>query len=376
MEVRAGKVTFANNLRGLAALVVVVSHYFGVFWLLRPVVATFIQAEPVPETVPTPAIVTLIELVPLNLGAFGVALFFIISGFVVPFSLARRNAPVFLLARIVRLLPPYVVSFTLSLGFLALSCWFYGGAFPFSVAEILVHYLLGLRDIIGSRNIDGVIWTLEIEIKFYLLCALIAPWLRQADPRAFLAPALVVLACAGIHLAQRAGAPAGSLSYAATFSGQFLVFMFIGVAAHFVFRGRWTRRQGVVVALACFLAFAGLWAMGIHSVNVVQVGSYGVAVALFAAAYAWPWLLPDNRVFRFMADISYPLYAVHAVAGYVLLRLLLQVGVAPLPALLLTTAAALGVSWLLHRVVEQPSQRWAQRIGMGRAGHGPSAPAS
>jgi peptidoglycan/LPS O-acetylase OafA/YrhL len=87
------RIAFANTLRGIAALTVVINHYFGVFWLSRDVIERMINAPLLPlEAVATPEVVLWISTMPyFNWGAFGVALFFLISGFVIPFSLRKLS---------------------------------------------------------------------------------------------------------------------------------------------------------------------------------------------------------------------------------------------------------------------------------------------
>lgn len=72
------RVEFANGLRGIAALCVVVSHYLGVYWFNREAVADLIKAPVLSaELVPTPTYLEPLQIHPLfNWGAFGVALFF------------------------------------------------------------------------------------------------------------------------------------------------------------------------------------------------------------------------------------------------------------------------------------------------------------
>ncbi|WP_038953551.1 acyltransferase family protein, partial [Bradyrhizobium japonicum] len=110
----------------------------------------------------------------LNWGAFGVALFFIISGFVMPFSFRSYGRADFLVARFFRIYPTYWVGLTVSLTVLMFCIHLAGDAtFPHTVAQLLIGYALGSRDILWEKSIDGIVWTLEIELKFYLVCALI-----------------------------------------------------------------------------------------------------------------------------------------------------------------------------------------------------------
>ena len=52
-----------------------------------------------------------------NYGAFGVALFFLVSGFVSSFTLEKSHPPTFFVARFFRIFPTYVIC--LALGLLA-----------------------------------------------------------------------------------------------------------------------------------------------------------------------------------------------------------------------------------------------------------------
>ena len=110
----SSRVAYAQTLRGYAAICVLIAHYCGVFWGNPKAVGNLINA---PEAAVTmPAYLTWLHVVPqFNWGAFGVALFFLISGFVIPFSLSRQRAGAFLVGRFFRIVPLYVVGFTISL---------------------------------------------------------------------------------------------------------------------------------------------------------------------------------------------------------------------------------------------------------------------
>lgn len=94
------KITFANQLRGIAALSVVVTHYFAVFFGMQDVLAaqTF---SPNMHFVP-PAWTDYLYFRHFNFGPFGVAVFFLISGFVIPFSIEKLSPRRFLVARAFR----------------------------------------------------------------------------------------------------------------------------------------------------------------------------------------------------------------------------------------------------------------------------------
>lgn len=116
----------------------------------------------------------------LDQGTFGVNIFFVISGFILalPFAGWRLGGaqPVSLrryyLRRVTRLEPPYMFSlFALA----AVAVTMDG----FSVSWALPHLAAGLgyahNAVYGTRNpINGVAWTLEIEIQFYLVMPALA----------------------------------------------------------------------------------------------------------------------------------------------------------------------------------------------------------
>ena len=141
-------------MRGLAALMVVVYHYST--W--------HTQSLGYSSTVP---------LFSFWKGALGVELFFMISGFVIFMTLGNKSDITdFAISRFARLFPAYWVAvvFTSILLFLA----------PIPGREItlvqLAVNLSMLQKWLGVPSIDGVYWTLAVELSFYFLiglCALI-----------------------------------------------------------------------------------------------------------------------------------------------------------------------------------------------------------
>jgi peptidoglycan/LPS O-acetylase OafA/YrhL len=101
-------------------------------------------------------------------GFYGVHLFFIISGFVISLSIQDNSFVNFLISRITRLYPAYW--FCVTLTFIAIMIW---GApiFEASLNQYLVNLTM-MQKFFNISDIDGVYWTLAIELKFYFIIGL------------------------------------------------------------------------------------------------------------------------------------------------------------------------------------------------------------
>ena len=363
------RVEFANTLRGIAAISVLVSHYFGKFWLARNTVAFFINAPELPITThATPAYLMWLHKIPIfDWGAYGVALFFIISGFVIPFSLQKGNKLEFCIGRIFRIMPVYFIGFSVTLLALFLSTAYFNVPWPYTEKELLIHYIPGLRDILWSRNIDAIIWTLEIEIKFYVVCALMINNFRLYSKRVFFIPAfLFIFACYCIHnLSSWETMQISTWKLAMTYimASQYIIFMFIGVIFHYLFCQKIALNKGYLGVASFFFLFCLDWWVGPYSASFYLVWSYGFALLTFMFAYSCPHTFKANRVFNFFADISYPLYVIHGLAGYVVLRILLDKGCKAWLALIVVCSGAMFLSWVIHKYVEYPTTVFGKKLG-------------
>ncbi len=113
-------------------------------------------------------------------GWSGVEVFFVISGFVIPFAMYRKNYtlsnfPIFLKKRIIRIEPPYLLSIglVLLLNFIStLSPYYRGLPFTIDWANLLGH-LAYLNVFTGRPFLNPVYWTLAIEFQYYILIALV-----------------------------------------------------------------------------------------------------------------------------------------------------------------------------------------------------------
>lgn len=352
------KIGFANGLRGIAALSVIAGHYLGTFWKLTAAVTglTGIVRSPVAP----PVFVELVISSPVNLGAFGVALFFLISGFVIPLSFQSYGRLDFLIARFFRIYPTYWIGLSASLVVLMIGGSLLGMPFPHSAVEVLYGYLIGARDIAFVKSVDGVVWTIEIELKFYLICALIAPWLREGSLKVFWIPCVLLLIACTLGVVLIPSATATTL-YFALLSAPYLLFMFIGVAFNFLYRGKLQTPAASLAVIGMMLMFGVAQHFNFLAYDSFLL-SFAAAVAVFAAAMRFPNIIGSIPLIGFWADISYPLYVVHGLTGYVLMEVLLARGFGSWPAILIAFAVVTILAGALHVTVETPSREMGRRM--------------
>ena len=357
------RIWFAQLLRGVAALIVMYRHLAVGFWIANAPVAAFAGVSPLAEVpdLPHHALTRWLDPIGITGGPLGVGIFFLISGFVIPFSLDRLGPWRFLIQRAFRLYPTYAVGLGLTCGLVAWYSATHG--LPFKVAWSTYFENASLaRDWFKGDGIDGIVWTLEVELKFYLLCAAICTVASLRSSAAILAPMFALtLFCCTADFVQPANRAVSVLAMAAPF----LPFMFLGTCFYNLQHRHWS--PGKVLAVGAVLA-------GCSIINFGQVqllvglapryffASYSLALVIFALAYAFQHRIPYSRCLNWLAEISYPLYVVHGVSGYVLLTVLMEAGCPAYPAIAATVATALGAAYLLHIGIEKPSLVMAKRV--------------
>jgi peptidoglycan/LPS O-acetylase OafA/YrhL len=152
-SVRRGRLEFLDVLRGLAALVVVVQH------CLEIVSQSFLRWSEQD----------------FRLGEFGVVLFFIVSGFIIPASMERYcSLKKFWLGRIFRLFPLYylVVAVALAAHYFIHRYKLTSGFEAHPKRSALANLTM-VQDFLHYDGVIGASWTLSYEVVFYLLISLL-----------------------------------------------------------------------------------------------------------------------------------------------------------------------------------------------------------
>jgi peptidoglycan/LPS O-acetylase OafA/YrhL len=159
---RDGRVATIDGLRGIAILLVVWFHVWQITWQSAVIPGINLSLQPLAET-----------------GFLGVALFFFISGFVLmlPYAQARLSGTAphtwghFYWRRFIKIVPSYVLCIAAMIAF---GYQTYPNVFA-AAKDVAIH-LLFVHNWFAVTNgsINAALWSLGVEVQFYVLFPLIA----------------------------------------------------------------------------------------------------------------------------------------------------------------------------------------------------------
>lgn len=360
---KRGRVEWANTLRGVAAVSVVLFHLCVVFWTVQEIGAELARRPALyVGNAEAPGFARLADALPMDLGAFGVGLFFVISGYVIAFSLDRYSRRGFLIARCFRILPTYAAGFLVTCAVIGIVG---DPKDELGFVPVLTGLVPGLPYVLGIRApSDGVVWTLTIEILFYCVCLL--GYRRLARQRSGVLAVAAVCALAQILIAAPAtvegSSPAG-LRYLVLLAAPFMPVMLVGLTLSGVQRGcfRWRDAGWMVPALT----LVHIWLLSTSDAvdtTVEYRATFAGTILLVVVVALWGGRRRPSAPLGWLADLSYPLYVVHPVLGYALLSWLTLTGLPPALSLALTFAVVASAAWTLHVAVERPTHQLGRRL--------------
>jgi len=343
--------TLPDGLRAVAALMVILPHSVGLFAYWS-----------------SPSIPTRVMIRLALFGQVGVQVFFVLSGFVIAYTLRGRHLTArafinFILRRSIRLDPPYWVAIALYCAYLIFRRSVVHTNITLPSPEQLVSHLFYLQDILGYGDLNVVFWTLCIEIQFYLVFCLLLGVSQQfnalnnemrwgCDKLLFVI--LYVLSLAW---------PAHFLSAHEPATGLFFPHWYAFLLGAIVWWGiegsirRWVGHGAVLLLFAIGAAQHQREGLVVScTASVILIAAY--RHSLYRWLNVW-WI-------QFLGKISYSIYLVHAPIAGVILGL--QVRIAPRSQfvsflmLAIVIVATIGLAFILNRFIEEPSLRLSRRF--------------
>lgn len=306
-------------------------------------------------------------------GYLGVELFFVISGFVVFMSAWGRRPGQFAVSRVTRLYPAYWLGVVLTT--VVVIAFGQGASEAMDPSYItwdrFATNLTMMQSYANVVPIDGVYWTLACEVAFYLLILVLTViGLTRRSALTFMWGWLAV------SIAARVVHPDGDLGF---WVDRLVVpdwsCFFIAGMALFLWRAFGRSRNLIAIIAASYICAVFAEIRQAHFVTDITGDRVSPVVAsvVVAGAFALVWLIADGRLTRLsrpsfgaLGALTYPLYLLHAVIGYIVFNAL--DGVLNRWLLLaLILGLMLGSAWLITTYVERPIQPLA-RDGLLNAG--------
>jgi peptidoglycan/LPS O-acetylase OafA/YrhL len=281
-------------------------------------------------------------------GFLGVAVFFVISGYVLCNSLLKskyeiKKFPIFISKRLIRLEPPYLLSLVLViiLNYLSERTNIYQGQRQnFDFVRILSH--LGyFTEILGYKWFNPVYWTLAIELQFYILLGIIFPFFYSKTYKFFIV--ILILLLINYLL------PTDKLVF------HYLPSFLIGIS-FCLFSENYLNKYYLLITTSILILFEIIFGQGAL-----------YAIVIFFTPFLIFWKpIGDNKIIIFLGKISYSLYLIHIPIGMRIINLGARFShdnfMLQLLILLSALFTSIIISFLFYNLIEKPSILYAKNF--------------
>jgi len=319
-------------LRFFAALSVMFFHY-----TFRGVTANHLSNVPYPE-------ISAIS----KYGYLGVDLFFMISGFVIIMTVMNKSWQHFLVSRIVRLYPAFWVACSLTFILRIIL----GNQ---NNAPTLFQYLANmtmLNPLFGVEAIDGVYWTLLVEMRFYFWIFLIVLMGQILKLKPFLAAWLCIAVIFNIvHVRM----------FNIIFITPYAPLFIAGTTFYLVYKEGMSLFKGLLLAVSYIEVIIQSRVTLAEMRDQFSTGFSDIAATFILTFFFIIFFLVATRrtlaisssKYLALGALTYPLYLIHQRIGYLILNSLYQY-INKYVLLFSTVAIMLVGAYLINKKIEQP----------------------
>ena len=342
MKSRKKRIKTLDAFRGLAALAVVLRHYTTIFR----------ENYEMPFS----------SVYDFKYGYLGVELFFMISGFVILMSLTKlKSSKEFLLRRVIRLYPTYWFAICLTLlvilvtGFNDLKIPFTDVLFNFTMVQSF------FAPVINIKNLDGVYWTLTIEMFFYMFMAVIM-FFKMIKHIKWIGIIWVFWSVVSLYFNLSIFKIGILLNY-------WWSPLFYGGILFYIIWSDEKEKKNVLNHILIFLTLCSYLVLcSIKSEEVLKSNFIDSVAGLlfFLLFYLFVYgklnWLGENRMLLFLGKISYPWYLIHQNIGYIILYYFFiyknnESGLYVIIPIIITIVMA----YLINLYIEKPSYLYLKR---------------
>lgn len=272
-----------DALRGIAALIVVLYHYlyrYNELYGHKSLSVDWIEN-----------------------GDFGVQLFFIISGFVIYWTINRSKKPCdFIVSRFSRLYPVYWAAVILT--FTAVSIFGLEGR-DVSGADALMNILM-FQSYFKVPNVDGVYWTLLVELHFYFWIFSLSLFNLLKKVEYILLPFILLSI---LHYSGLVALPSPLIKI---FILKHLPFFLVGICFYKMVNDLHNKMTLPIITI-CLIASGFIYGLD-------KVVIFASMFLVFYLAIIGKLKFLKNKGLVYLGTISYPLYLIHQNIGYIIIN--------------------------------------------------------
>lgn len=329
-----------DDLRGIAILFVVIYHYFFVYYKNIDTNNMFINNIKFINDY-------------FNFGVFGVSLFFLVSGFVIPMSLKGDNKKQtvynFAIRRFFRLYPTYWFAII----FISVVVLVFKDSNAYSIQQILINFTM-LQDIFKTKSIDGVFWTLMVELKFYFLTALFF-YFAVLKHIKYIIIVFFLLSSITLYLSYIDGTRSFGNSL---FS--YLMIMYLGTAFYFYNNNIITKKNLLFLIILICIYFSYNHIFLINNAFGDKLGnSIATICAIFIFIFAINYKKSFSQITTFFGNISYSFYLIHQIIGYLIISQLIELKI-PFAQIIVFLFITL-ISYFMNKYVEKTTNQYGYK---------------
>lgn len=321
-----GRIYFLHVLRGIAAIMVVYTHFSLIH--NKPFFLSFFHNN----------IVRPINFLNLHLAASGVLLFFLISGFVISISINKTTPSQFIIHRCFRIFP---VLWVVLVSILLEKVFFYKVGYIDNIGITPLNFVtnaLLLKDFAWENSIEAGVWTLLIEMKFYVLVALVYYFnlKENINEKTFFKIAVCIFAIGITFISKKAVLVNELLEHdfnlfvlARVLSdiAPFMICIFCGVSSYYYYINKINLFSHVCYTVVYYIMYSFLLLSGSSSKAICSTYREDCFWVLFIFNILCVYFKhkstatkkSSNSILNFLANISYPLYLFH---GYFAMSLI------------------------------------------------------
>lgn len=360
INMSSNRVQFINALRGISALLVMLSHICFMFWFDKTQIKNVFSYMQFDSFDPPDLFYSSIgSLLTFNfdIGAFGVASLFLISGFVIPLSMEKTPGIRFLVMRLLRIYPTYILGFAVTFLMIYAYTHWEKIPFPFYFSDYLYQISL-LSDWWYLPSMDGISWSLQVELKFYLLIFLLGIC-RKINSLA----TLLFLSGLAVFYSFLSHQDYHIFVKVIHFSVILLIYMLIGVCFYNHYKSYWSTQKFVMGIVSLYGLFFYITWLNDIAFFYSHILPYSAAFFVFILLYYKRdvWLL-KSAFLSFIADISYPLFIVHGLNSYLLMTIFSKYGISPYLSMSVVISLSILLSYIIYRYFEIPCHQGAIRF--------------